>query len=91
MEGKPLNEFIEEHLEDRPFRQFLQLWPQLAGELQTAGIANADLQHGNVLLVPRDDGRYSLKLVDYDGMYLPTLAGMPWASWSAQLPTSVSI
>ena len=38
-------------------------------------MAHADLQHGNVLLVPaRANGSLSLKLIDYDGMWVPALA-----------------
>ena len=39
-------------------------------------MAHGDLQHGNVLLVPvPETGRLSLQLVDYDGMFVPALAG----------------
>lgn len=44
----------------------------LTHDLATHGIAHGDLQHGN-LLVASDD---TLRLVDYDGMYVPALAGM---------------
>ncbi|MEU5887439.1 hypothetical protein ABZ835_11430 [Streptomyces sp. NPDC047461] len=44
----------------------------LADDLATHAIAHGDLQHGN-LLVASDD---TLRLVDYDGMYVPALAGM---------------
>ena len=37
-------------------------------------MAHADLQHGNVILVPKGD-QLALKLIDYDGMYVPALAG----------------
>ena len=53
VEGQTLNRFVEESLE-KPgmLRQLLDLWPKLAARLRNAGIAHADLQHGNVLLVP---------------------------------------
>ncbi len=44
--------------------KFLQLY----AELQAAGIAHGDLQHGNLMVTNN-----SLKLVDYDGMYVPSL------------------
>jgi hypothetical protein len=48
----------------------------LASRLREAGVAHGDLQHGNVLLVPATDtDRLSLKLVDYDGMFVPALTG----------------
>lgn len=39
-------------------------------DLRAAGIAHGDLQHGNIMV--HDD---ELFLVDYDGMYVPALAG----------------
>ena len=78
VEGQTLNRFVEESLEKpKMLRQLLELWPKLASRLREAGIAHADLQHGNVLLVPAADGKLALKLIDYDGMYVPTLAGTP--------------
>ncbi|MFD0304117.1 hypothetical protein [Streptomyces sp. NPDC127119] len=44
----------------------------LTRDLAAHEIAHGDLQHGN-LLVASDD---TLRLVDYDGMYVPALAGM---------------
>ena len=76
VEGQTLNRFVEESLEKpRMLRQLLDLWPKLAARLRDAGITHADLQHGNVLLVPAADGKLALKLIDYDGMYVPALAG----------------
>ena len=76
VEGQTLNRFVEESL-DKPkmLRQLLDLWPKLAARLRDAGIAHADLQHGNVLLVPAADGKLALKLIDYDGMYVSGLGG----------------
>ena len=78
VEGQTLNRFVEESL-DKPkmLRQLRNLWPKLAARLREADIAHADLQHGNVLLVPSPDGKLALKLIDYDGMYVPSLASTP--------------
>src|SRR5262249_39290963 len=39
-------------------------------------VAHCDLQHGNVLLVPGSKAAsLAVKLVDYDGMFVPALAG----------------
>jgi hypothetical protein len=46
-------------------------WLDLVAELEAAEIAHGDLQHANVMVTP--DGQ--LKLVDYDGMCVPSLAG----------------
>ncbi|MFJ3192663.1 hypothetical protein ACIPJQ_08475 [Streptomyces griseoviridis] len=56
--------FAVERLADR--------FEALTRDLATHEIAHGDLQHGN-LLVASDD---TLRLVDYDGMYVPALAGM---------------
>ncbi|HZI38042.1 MAG TPA: hypothetical protein VFF24_07030, partial [Acidimicrobiia bacterium] len=45
----------------------------LAEQLRGAGIAHGDLQHGNILVAPGGD----LRLVDYDGMWVPELDGLP--------------
>lgn len=56
----------------------VQMWSRLCKKLREAGIAHADLQHGNVLLVAGSKaGTYSLKLIDYDGMFTPSLANTP--------------
>ncbi|MFO0802613.1 MAG: PA14 domain-containing protein [Gemmataceae bacterium] len=56
----------------------VQMWSRLCKRLRDAGIAHADLQHGNVLLVAGSKpGSYSLKLIDYDGMFTPSLANTP--------------
>jgi len=79
VEGLRLNEFIREHLNKPALLDRLgQLWLRLAGELRDAGMAHGDLQHGNVLLVPGSKGSaLALKLVDYDGMFVPALADRP--------------
>lgn len=71
IEGDLLNTFVARHL-DNPgqLRGLARSWLQMLGTLDGASIAHGDLQHGNVLVVGN-----SLKLVDYDGMFVPTLAG----------------
>jgi hypothetical protein len=78
VEGISLNQFVANHV-NRPktLGQLLVLWPKLAKRLREAGVAHADLQHGNVLLVPMHRGQLALKLIDYDGMYIPSLADRP--------------
>lgn len=71
LEGERLDVFVAQHLNEPSAlleitRQFLEL----ARALRLAGIAHGDLQHGNLLIVNRQ-----LRLLDYDGMYVPTLAG----------------
>jgi hypothetical protein len=79
VEGLMLNQFVKEHL-DQPhvLETLCQVWVRLAGRLREAGIAHGDLQHGNVLLVPGTKaGSLAPRLVDYDGMWVPALAGIP--------------
>lgn len=45
-------------------------WRALVDDLERAKVAHGDLQHGNVLV----DGK-KLLVVDYDGMWVPALAG----------------
>lgn len=73
LEGSRLDVFVAQHLNDphallEITRQFLLL----AQALRKANIAHGDLQHGNLLVVNRQ-----LRLLDYDGMFVPTLAGRP--------------
>src|SRR5262245_45710961 len=79
VEGFTLNEFVRNHLDKPQALDLLcQLWVRLARRLREANVAHADLQHGNVLLVQgRKEGALSVKLIDYDGMWVPTLASTP--------------
>jgi hypothetical protein len=77
VEGLTLNDFVRQHA-DKPamLEGLLQIWVRMAARLRGAGIAHADLQHGNVLLVPGSTAHsLAVKLVDYDGMFVPALAG----------------
>lgn len=76
VEGASLNQFVKTHL-DKPriLEQLCTIWPKLAARLNEARLAHGDLQHGNVLLVQEREGKLSIKLVDYDGMCVPTLVG----------------
>jgi hypothetical protein len=79
VEGFTLNALLREHVE-RPqvLQRLAQMWLPLAQKLRRAGIAHADLQHGNVLLVPSQKAAtVDLRLIDYDGMFVPALAEIP--------------
>jgi len=76
IEGLRLNEFIEQYLDQpKTLKMLLELWVKMSARLRQAQMAHADLQHGNVLLVPMSTGQLALRLIDYDGMYVPSLAG----------------
>jgi formylglycine-generating enzyme required for sulfatase activity len=79
VEGLTLNQFVAQHA-DKPatLEALLKLWTRMARHLRASGAAHGDLQHGNVLLVPDASGKsLALKLVDYDGMFVPALARSP--------------
>ena len=79
-DGVTLNRFVETHL-DAPgtLHRLADAWVDLMEDLDAAGIAHGDLQHGNVL-VDAPDGEAApealrLRLVDYDTLYVPSLDG----------------
>jgi hypothetical protein len=76
VEGLLLNAFVRDAL-DKPalLNQLGQIWARMAKRLREAKVAHADLQHGNVLLVPGSSASsLAVKLIDYDGMWVPALA-----------------
>ena len=71
LEGQALNSYIKSILNNQAALQRLaDDWITLIKSLKSIGIAHGDLQHGNILVC---NGK--LKLIDYDGMFVPTLAG----------------
>jgi hypothetical protein len=69
--GVGLDRYLKEHLADRAaIRATADGFLRLADDLRSKGIAHGDLQHGNILVTPA-----GLRLVDYDGVYVPALAG----------------
>jgi hypothetical protein len=47
-----------------------KVWSSMLADLKEVSIAHGDLQHGNVVVVGDQ-----LRLIDYDGMFVPGLAG----------------
>ncbi len=76
IEGQLLNEFVRDNLDKpRHLEKLSLIWCRMAKRLREAGIAHGDLQHGNVILVPGSkDTALAVKLIDYDGMFVPALA-----------------
>jgi WD40 repeat protein len=79
VDGLLLNQVVRDQAGNPKVLDVLcQMWSRLCKRLREAGIAHADLQHGNVLLIAGSKpGSYGLKLIDYDGMYVPALANTP--------------
>lgn len=73
-EGQPLLDYVKAHLgqPDR-LRQLASQLAQVTHDLEQQGFAHGDLQHGNIQV--HSNG--SLRLIDYDGFYVPGLAGRP--------------
>jgi len=76
IEAKQLISWIEDRLRtgDRAaLGRVADGFAQLVASLEAAGLAHGDLQHGNLLVTARGE----LKLIDYDGMYVPALRDRP--------------
>jgi WD40 repeat protein len=79
VEGFTLNAFVRDML-DKPnmLEALARIWVRMAHRLREAKLGHCDLQHGNVLLVPGVSANaLALKLIDYDGMWVPALARSP--------------
>lgn len=73
VEGDPLNVYIEKNLNNqKALLDLAQAFSGLAFSLKQCSIAHGDLQHGNILI-----SNGSLRLIDYDGMYVPGMDGVP--------------
>jgi hypothetical protein len=73
IEAIGLMSFIETHLwEPGALADLAEKFAQMMEDLSALGIAHGDLQHGNLLVTKSGE----LKLIDYDGMYVPSLAQM---------------
>ena len=73
VDGELLSKFVESRrYEPATLRRIAALWRGgPPANLRGLGIAHNDLQHGNVMV--KQDG--SIRLVDYDGMFLPRFRG----------------
>ncbi len=73
-----LGEFILDHYSDRAMMQQLSdAWFRMIREMEAAPVAHGDLDLSNVLVQQAPGGRagLTLKLIDYDNMWLPELDG----------------
>ncbi|MFP2926105.1 hypothetical protein ACLESO_12965 [Pyxidicoccus sp. 3LG] len=71
VQGESLSRYVEKHRESpKALFELATAWVELLADLRRAGVAHGDLQHGNVVVAPA-----GLRLVDYDGMFVPALAG----------------
>lgn len=71
VEGNSFSQYIEQNLHSS--ENLLSLadeFKRMVLGLKGAGVAHGDLQHGNIIMCGNE-----LRLVDYDGMFVPALAG----------------
>lgn len=70
--GFSIQDYIDQYRYDAAAMENLAAeFLYMMADLRRAGIAHGDLQHGNIMICP--DG---LRLVDYDGMFVPGMEGM---------------
>ena len=75
IEGKTINTYVSEILNFNHKIEDLQInLVKLSDNLEKNGIAHGDIQSANIL-VEKHNNDITLKLVDYDAMYVPTLKG----------------
>lgn len=77
--GDTLRQYVQKNLGcPQRLEALYQAWLKVEPMLVKAKVAHGDLQHGNVMLVPgpRPDS-LMLRLIDYDGMWVPALANQP--------------
>lgn len=71
VEGPTFGEFVRANFENTTTTGLLaNYFKEMTLDLRRHGIAHGDLQHDNIIV--SDEG---LRLVDYDGMFVPELAG----------------
>lgn len=72
-EGETLGRFVENNLHNpRALADLAHALTRLIWHLEQVGVAHGDWQHDNLLV---SGGGTQLTLVDYDGMFVPELAG----------------
>lgn len=70
--GETLGEFIEKNYNNKTnLRNLINAFERLSLYLDNQKIAHGDIQPGNVMI---SDGGQTVQLIDYDGMYLPSLS-----------------
>ncbi|CAN5515253.1 hypothetical protein BH10CYA1_BH10CYA1_54080 [soil metagenome] len=71
LEGEQFDDYVVDNLANpAKLGQLLDEFVKMMREMRRAGIAHGDLQHGNILVCKNE-----LRLVDYDGMFVPAMKG----------------
>lgn len=73
VDGAALIDYLDtQHRNRAAVAALAERFRALVTDLEAAGVAHGDLQHDNIVV--RADG--SLRVIDYDGMYVPALDGL---------------
>jgi hypothetical protein len=71
VQGESLSSFVARSINyPDTLLSLAKVWVRMMADLKAVNIAHGDLQHGNIVVVGDQ-----LKLIDYDGMFVPALAG----------------
>ena len=71
VQGESLSAFVARSINyPETLLSLAKVWLTMMADLKAVNIAHGDLQHGNIVVVGDQ-----LKLIDYDGMFVPALAG----------------
>jgi hypothetical protein len=69
VDGNPLDAWVAKHLHDGNLASQAESWLAITGDMQRRGLAHGDIANDNCMV-----SGSQLKLVDYDGCYVPGLA-----------------
>lgn len=74
VEARTIKKFVGDNL-NRPIvlNRLADDFLWMVTTLHKSGVSHGDLQHGNILVLPRGE----LRLVDYDSMYVPGMQNVP--------------
>jgi hypothetical protein len=71
IQGETIISYLQRHLHNpAALNELSYKWLKMIQSLQNTKIAHGDLQHGNILILGDE-----FKLIDYDGMFVPSLQG----------------
>jgi hypothetical protein len=74
VEGQTLGEWVEDNYRKRDALLHLaEKWKQMIIDLYQTGAAHADIHHDNVIVTKSGE----LQLIDFDGTFVPEMAGEP--------------
>lgn len=72
VDGIQLSNWLNSHYQDQEaVAEVARNFAEIVNDLHQNNMAHGDLQHGNLLVAPDR----TLRLVDYDGLFVPSLAG----------------